>query len=490
MNLSQTAALIASGVISFHLAYAFSSCSFLIVVYLYSVAALARQRTSRRAFYFGLAIGLLCYGPQLSCFYNIFGLGAVPLWLVLAFWIAIFGLLARLCLFHFGPRWATVLIPFVWTGLEYFRSELYYLRFSWLNAGYAFSDQVQMVPFGILGVYGLGFLLMGLAAALNFLPMRRCAGSNQARKTPEASDVPAHAGDYRTGQTAKVAFACAALALIGLGVWTSLPASGSNAARARGLSVAGVQMEFPEDRQVIFMLNKLKKLHPEAPLLVLSEYTFTDALPDLVSKWCRDNQRYLIVGGKDLVNETQFFDTAFVIDPKGEIVFRQAKSVPIQFFNDGLPAREQKLWDSPWGKIGICICYDLSYARVTDRLVRLGANALIVPTMDVVDWGRHEHELHARIAPVRAAEYGLPVFRVASSGISQLADSRGAVTASAPFPGEEAPIAGWLDMSRRGRVPLDRLLAQAAAGVTGLVLAWLAMNAAKVKYRARRNTPR
>ena len=39
--------------------------------------------------------------------------------------------------------------------------------------------------------------------------------------------------------------------------------------------------------------------------------------------------------------------------------------------------------------------------------------------MDVADWGRHQHELHARVAPVRAAEYGIPIFRLASSGISQ-----------------------------------------------------------------------
>ena len=95
----------------------------------------------------------------------------------------------------------------------------------------------------------------------------------------------------------------------------------------------------------------------------------------------------------------------------------QERAHPV--FKDGLPAPEQKVWDSPWGKIGICICYDLSYTRVTDALVRQGAQMLIVPTMDVETWGQHQHELHARIAPVRAAEYGILIFRVASSGISQ-----------------------------------------------------------------------
>jgi apolipoprotein N-acyltransferase len=159
----------------------------------------------------------------------------------------------------------------------------------------------------------------------------------------------------------------------------------------------------------------------------------------------------------------------FVISPAGEIVFRQGKKVPIQFIKDGLPAPEQKLWISPWGKIGICICYDLSYSRVTDRLVAQGAQALIVPTMDVVDWGKRQHELHARVAPLRAAEYGIPVFRVASSGISQLVDPRGRIVANAPCPGEGAMLSGILEMRARGHLPPDRWFAPFATAIVGLL---------------------
>jgi apolipoprotein N-acyltransferase len=59
--------------------------------------------------------------------------------------------------------------------------------------------------------------------------------------------------------------------------------------------------------------------------------------------------------------------------------------------------------------------------------------ALVVPTMDVVDWGQRQHEIHARVSPVRAVEYGVPVFRVASSGISQLVDRDGRRVAEAAF---------------------------------------------------------
>jgi apolipoprotein N-acyltransferase len=119
--------------------------------------------------------------------------------------------------------------------------------------------------------------------------------------------------------------------------------------------------------------------------------------------------------------------------------------------------------------------YDLSYTRVTDRLVKLGAEALIVPTMDIVDWGKAQHELHARVAPARATEYGLPIFRVASSGISQLVDRTGRVTATAPCPGDGAMLAGTLEMRGGGRRPLDRWLAPFATGVTAAVIVWLSI---------------
>jgi apolipoprotein N-acyltransferase len=218
-------------------------------------------------------------------------------------------------------------------------------------------------------------------------------------------------------------------------------------------------------------------------LIVLSEYTLDGEPTEQLKSWCRDNQKFLIVGGKDSSPGTNYYNTAFVISTNGEVVFKQVKSVPIQFFKDGLPAPEQKLWDSPWGKIGICICYDLCYTRVTDELVRQGAQMLIVPTMDVADWGRHQHELHARVAPVRAAEYGIPIFRVASSGISQGVDAWGRVRSSAPFPGEGEMIFFGVNLrpDRHGSLPLDRYLAPLCVGVTGLFVLWLAVTAFRRK---------
>lgn len=440
---SKGAALHALGaVVAFQLAYTFSAFSFLILIYLYCLFQLARVKSTRIAFYLGLAIGVLAYAPQSMFLWNIFGAAAIPLWLVLAFWIATFLALARLCLVRFGKLPALILIPFLWTGLEYFRSELYYLRFSWLNAGYAFSNNLQWVPLKQLGVYGIGFLFMAVISLTTLL--------------------------QRKQRIATQAIFLALLVILANAPAVKTPLS-------PGISVAGVQLEFPSETQILSNLDHLVLTQPQAQLLLLSEYTVDGPVPEKIKTWCRTNQRYLIIGGKDQASGSQFYDTAFVVGPTGDILFHQGKSVPIQFFKDGLPARKQTLWESPWGKIGICICYDLSYTRVTDQLIRLGAQALIVPSMDASDWGRQQHELHARVAPIRAAEYGVPIFRLASSGISQYVNASGHVLATAPTPGEEAIIVGVLHLKNPGKLPLDRVIAPLSVWITGLTIGWLAI---------------
>jgi apolipoprotein N-acyltransferase len=449
LGLLKSVGLALGAAVAFTLAYFLSWSGFLMFGFLYGLVALARLGTARTVFYLGLTMGVLIYSVHLWCFYEIFKAAAILLWLILAFWLALFVLLARLCFASFKPAVAAMLVPFLWTGLEYFRSELYYLRFSWLNVGYAFSDW-RLLPFHVFGVYGEGFLLAAGAAILVAARQKLYAG---------------------------------AIVVLTLCILSRLPPAPADPIQPQTrVQVAGVQMEFPSENQVILVLNKLDKRFPQAELFVLSEYTFTGPIPERIRAWCREHQRYLVVGGEDPATNGNYYDTAFVINTNGEIVFKQGKSVPIQFFKDGLPAREQKLWDSPWGRIGICVCYDLSYTRVADELVRQGAQAIIVPTMDVTEWGRREHQLHARVAPVRAVEYGLPIFRVASSGISQLVNRNGEVQASAPFPGQIATLSGALEFHKPGSLPLDRILAPFSVLVTVLVVGSLAFVSLRRKF--------
>jgi apolipoprotein N-acyltransferase len=425
----------------FHLAYEYAVCAPLIIGFLHALFRLAHVSQRRDAMFLGWMIGLLIYGPQLAFFWTIFGAAAISLWFVLGTWLAAYLVLQRFVLLRLNARWARLAAPLLWIGLEYFRSELYYLRFSWLNVGYVFSAFPDWALLRHLGMYGIGFLLMLLAANL---PRGR-------KRYP----------------TLLVAGAVAVILTVTL--------RGNHPPSLQQVKIAGVQLEFQADDDIRKALDALHREHPDAQLIVLSEYTFDGPVPSWMKEWCAMHRRYLVVGAKDYLDakETQFHNTAFVIGPEGQIVFQQAKAVPIQFFSDGQPATEQRVWNSPWGRLGICVCYDLSYTRVTDELIRQGAQGIIVPTMDVQEWGERQHRLHGRVAPVRAAEYGVPIFRLCSSGISQAVRADGHVLATASFPGQGEMIATTMTLADGGgRLPLDRWLVWPSVLFAVLISFW------------------
>jgi apolipoprotein N-acyltransferase len=477
----QTITLAAGAVGAFHLAFMVPALCWLVLAYLGCLFALRRLATARQAFYVGLAIGLGVFVPQMGFLWTIFQAAAIPLWLILALFHAAFLLLLNRVEFRLGTKWAVILAPVLWCGIEYFRSEVWWLRFAWFTAGSVFYDSVFLfLPFA--GIYGVGLTVMASCGACSY------------------------AWNARRRKLRLAILAATTLILL----YHSLPSLMADRRKRPTTKVAGLQLEFPAVPDVLTGLDALAKAYPEAELLMLSEYTFADGPPPpSVKAWCQRNGRWLVVGGKQLIEpgsrrgdeadssappplrlltsaatKERFYNTAFVISTNGEIVFTQAKSQPIQFFADGEPAPSQRVWDSPWGKLGIAICYDASYRQVTDELIRQGAVALLIPTMDVTAWGEHQHRLNARMARIRAAEYRVPIFRVASSGISQIIDRTGREIATAPFPGQGEMIAGELRWTAKGgTVPLDEWIAPACTWATGGVMLWLGALA----WRDRRN---
>ncbi len=206
---------------AFHLAYHWQAMALMIVFYLLALASLLRLRTGRQAFYFGLFVGFGVYAPPLEFFWTIFGEAAIALWLVLAFWHGLFLVMARQCRVRFGWNAAVLLLPFLWTGIEYFRSEVYHLKFTWLSAGFAFADSTLYSPFRWLGVYGVGFLMMTLVSGMMLAQCRR------------------------------MLLGCAFVSAIA-GILIFAPASDSaKADNERTVRVAGVQIEFPDEAELI-----------------------------------------------------------------------------------------------------------------------------------------------------------------------------------------------------------------------------------------------
>lgn len=443
-------ALAAAAAAGYGLAFAVPAVGPAVLVTLSCLCALARRLpTARGAFYAGLATGVAMYAPHLAFFWTIFGPPAGALWLVAGLPVGVFLMLLNGAHRRLGPAWACGLAAVLWTGVEYFRSELYYLRFAWLLPGQA-AAFLPGVWTARVGVYGLGFLYMLAAAAA-------AAG----RPVP------------RWARAAGVVGCVALAALMYVPAPPSLSSADAPPAEAP-LHVAGVQLEAPTEHEAVEALDRLAAAHPEAQILVLSEYTFHGPVPPAARDVARRHGRYLVAGGVRQVGDGTFYDTAFVVGPDGRDVFEQAKSVPVQFMADGRPAPSRAVWASPWGNIGVCVCYDLSYARVTDDLVRQGAGGIIIPTMDVADWGEYERRrLHGRVAPLRSAEHAVPTFGVWSSGVSQLTDRTGRVVAAGGYPGQGQMIAGPFDVRRPGRLPPDRPVAMAATVGTGVFVLYL-----------------
>ena len=441
--------------ISFQLCYLGGTLFF--PVYFFALWQLTKMKSISKAFLTGMLLSFCLYIYHLQFFISIFKQFSYSLFCILGFWLAIFIAISCWLRKCYSEKSLALLIPLLYFTLEFTRSELYPLKFSWLIPGLAFADSSFFAGLGLLGVFGISLLCLLLVAL----------------------------GEHLIPKQKNFLFAIMAFGLI-CQITSFIPVKENKV--SSGPRISGIQWEMGSRADILASLNQAKELYPDTELFFLSEYSFDEGIPQMFKDWCRENKTYLLAGTTETIKDSKvqesnkkslhaklnhkaFYNMAMVIGPTGEVVFKQAKVMPIQFFNDGVPAPEQNLWKSPWGDLGICICYDLSYTKITDELVRQGAQAILIPTMDVEFWGERQHKLHGRIAPTRASEYSIPIYRVCSSGISQFVNQRGLVHQEGSFPGQGDILSAKINLQEAGSRPLDRFLIYPAILIS--VLAFL-----------------
>ena len=309
LNWWQAALLVFGAAVCFHAAYTLlhpGLLALLIIGYVACVVQLARLRTTRQAFYTGMLTGFLCFAPQLGFFWRIFGPAAIALWSIMALWLALFIALSHVALVRLGPKRAVWLVPFLWTGLEYFRSELYYLKFSWLNVGYGLSDWKYPI-FQFVGVYGAGFYAATCAALLLQPRLKWLA---------------------LCGAT----FIFASYILFG---------SITYAQRPPNLQIAGIQLEFPNESQVKRALDSLIGTRTNLDLIVLSEYTLDETPSAQLKQWCRDHQKFLIVGGKEPAPDNNFTTPPLSSAPTARLFSSRSRACRSSFSRMACPRRNR-----------------------------------------------------------------------------------------------------------------------------------------------------
>jgi predicted amidohydrolase len=163
------------------------------------------------------------------------------------------------------------------------------------------------------------------------------------------------------------------------------------------LAIAGLQLEVCAEDNLSLLeqeIDLVKKRFPWIQMVVLPELcTYGPStemavrLPGEVENCFREaarkNDIWLIPGSLFERRDNQVFNTAPVINPKGEVIARYSKQNPFYPYEKGV-ARGDKfvVFEIPGvGKIGLVICYDIWFPEVIRQLVWMGAEAIIAPTL-------------------------------------------------------------------------------------------------------------
>ncbi len=358
--------------------------------------------TARRAFYLGMLQGAIGYGLTLHWFLKIFGAGAVPLFAMMALFTSLFCLV-----FNFvgkqtkSPGLKVFLAAVLWTAIEFYRSELFFLRFPWATPGSALGP-TWLSP--IVGVYGASFLVLVASAAFLY------------RKTVALALV-------------------LSLVVLSLGIFSPGPVPLDE---DEGFLVALVQAEECPLQLYVALTKKVQDQEPD--LIVWPEY----ALPYDVRKdaphfsrlisLCEELEATLVVGTKTVIGSgpKDWYNTALVLDQNGTLG-EHYKTRPVHFFNDGIPGRGFTPVKTGLGLVATPICFDCDYSEVARRMVNNGAEFFAVPTFDAEFWTAKQHVQHALLFQLRAAENGRWLACAASSGVSQVIDPHGNVRAQLPL---------------------------------------------------------
>ena len=103
----------------------------------------------------------------------------------------------------------------------------------------------------------------------------------------------------------------------------------------------------------------------------------------------RRNNLWLVGGSIPEKEDGKVYNTSFVYDPEGREVARHRKvhlfDIDVKggqrFFESETftAGNEVTLFDTEWGKMGLCICFDLRFPELSRLMTLMGAQAIIVP---------------------------------------------------------------------------------------------------------------
>lgn len=398
-----------------------------------------------RNLWYGLLGGVAFFGTLLRWLYTLkewTGPEILLIYLLLIIYLSlywgVFGLLYTLLKRRLGTLWLSLAVPALWVLLELARA-LGKFGLSWGDLGYALYQRTELIQLAsITGALGLSFVIVWINYLL-FLTVRQ--------------------RDWRPF-------------VVTILIWTLLFQLGAAALhrvpQGRELHLALLQPNIPQQRKsdsadIEALLSKYRGLLTQtgatkANLVVLPESILPAYLLqqreylEPFRAFAEQNGVYILFGTIDY-RQGEFYNTAALLSPQGEVVAKYDKVQLVPFSTEYVPFREQlERWgfsrllqelapaeltpgagfhplESGLGKIATPICFESTFSHISRSFVRNGAEILITITNDA--WFDHSSALpqHLSFGAIRAVETRRYFVQAANTGISGIISPQGEMIA-------------------------------------------------------------
>jgi len=182
------------------------------------------------------------------------------------------------------------------------------------------------------------------------------------------------------------------------------------------------------------------------PQFIFPESPELDRLKFLIPRW----GAYLLMGVisyEGTYPDHKVYNSAFLLSPAGEEIDRYHKIhlVPIsEYFplkrylpeslhdlvtgvSDFDSGSRYTIFSAPPARIGVPICFESVFPEISRRFVREGANVICIITNDAWFIGTFAAQQHFSMAPFRAIENRISIFRCANYGVSCIIDPYGRI---------------------------------------------------------------
>jgi apolipoprotein N-acyltransferase len=387
-----------------------------------------RGMSSRWRSYGMFLAAFLAMSLGIFWFWGMFRLSSVLFWGILSFYIGLWGFLTGIpvkC-----PTWIKLILPAIlWCGIEYFRSELAPLRFSWLSLGYSQQNAIGYFLASLIGVYGISFVMVLWASLV--LYSLNIHGKGKIAAILILACIPF-------------------LTMIPAGKWSG---KSLGTARLQQFRVRDSPGEFKYE-------NESEKDLPD--LIIWPEYCSSRNPYNPENSWFLNNMheaakhctRAFIFGAVALKEEDRrlFINTAYILSPDGDVLGKAGKNQPIQVMADGIPAKDVTVMTIPGAnhpenpenpiRFGIGVCYDGTYQCFSRIMAKRKADVLIFPSFNCESWGKIQYSQFRDIFRMRAAETKRAVLVSAFSGPTFYACPNGSTGKCLEF-----ETTGYLDIS-------------------------------------------